>query len=333
VLLAPAASTRAQTPPPAKPVTAYGWPVRPFNKPHPVRANFGDPRTVFVDPFLGGGIDGPGSFSFHNGVDISAPGGTPVYAVRSGIAHIISGSMVVVSAADDSWKFQYDHLDPVVFETQAVVARKTVLGTVQPSAGHVHLSELEGTNVVNPAQKGHLTPYIDHTKPTVARIDVRSPTGESVGPIAICGHVSVVASVYDRPQLPIPGTFAGLPVAPAWVAWKVTKLDGRVVVPLTVRVDFRKLLPIVSDFWNVYARGTYQNAPRFGRQQFGGMPGRFLYILDPSLDTRMLGNGVSVVTVIAKDIRGNAAALTQRVSVLNTTTPAGCPATAVPPKH
>jgi hypothetical protein len=38
------------------------------------------------------------------------------------------------------------------------------------------------------------------------------------------------------------------------------------------------------------------------------------------------------VTVIAKDIRGNAAALTQRVSVLNTATPSGCPAVNVPPK-
>ena len=142
VLLAPASSTRAQAPPqtPLRPATASGT-VKPFDKPHPVRGNFGDPRTVFADPYVTGGVDGPGAFSFHNGIDISAPGGTKVYPVRSGIAHIISGSEVIVKAPDGSWTFQYYHIDPLVFEAQAVVARKTVLGTVQPAAEHVHLSE------------------------------------------------------------------------------------------------------------------------------------------------------------------------------------------------
>src|SRR5262249_33751641 len=44
---------------------AYGWPVRPFDRPHPVRGNMGDPRTVYS-------VKG-GSFSFHNGVDVVAP--------------------------------------------------------------------------------------------------------------------------------------------------------------------------------------------------------------------------------------------------------------------
>ena len=65
-------------------VGAYGWPVRPFNAQHPVRANFGDPRTRFADP---AGVDalvrGEGSFSFHQGVDISAPDGTAVYSGRA----------------------------------------------------------------------------------------------------------------------------------------------------------------------------------------------------------------------------------------------------------
>jgi len=30
---------------------AYGWPLKPFHKAHPIRGNFGDPRTVFTDPF------------------------------------------------------------------------------------------------------------------------------------------------------------------------------------------------------------------------------------------------------------------------------------------
>jgi murein DD-endopeptidase MepM/ murein hydrolase activator NlpD len=41
-----------------------------------------------------------GSFTFHNGVDISAPTGTPVYPVVSGIAHVNSGDLVAVTTND-----------------------------------------------------------------------------------------------------------------------------------------------------------------------------------------------------------------------------------------
>ena len=34
----------------ANDATGYGWPVKPFDQPHPVRGNFGDPRTIFAGP-------------------------------------------------------------------------------------------------------------------------------------------------------------------------------------------------------------------------------------------------------------------------------------------
>src|SRR5438034_8776441 len=56
---------------------SYGWPVRPFDRQHPVRGSFGDPRTVFTaPPTTAGVLRGAGQFSFHEGVDISAPNGT-----------------------------------------------------------------------------------------------------------------------------------------------------------------------------------------------------------------------------------------------------------------
>src|SRR5918992_5831090 len=46
----------------------YGWPVKPFDRQHPVRGYFGDPRI--------GGAHGT-SKQFHFGIDVSAPNGTP----------------------------------------------------------------------------------------------------------------------------------------------------------------------------------------------------------------------------------------------------------------
>ena len=56
----------------------YCWPVAPFNRQHPIRGGFGDPRTLFhAPPTLAGLYHGAGSFSFHQGVDISAPDEPP----------------------------------------------------------------------------------------------------------------------------------------------------------------------------------------------------------------------------------------------------------------
>jgi hypothetical protein len=311
--------------------TAYPWPVRPFTVQHPIRAVFGDPRTVFTDSLFSGGIDGPGSFSFHNGVDIAVPDGTPVYPVASGIVHILDAEAVAVTTFDGR-TFQYFHIVPRVFEGQDALARITVLGRVQAPYGHVHLSEIDGTRITNPLLKGHLTPYGDHTRPTVESIQLRPVSGGGVTEdVGACGKVAVVAQAYDRPVLPIPGAFAGLPFAPELVRWRLDRTNGQSVVPWSDAVDFRTTLPPPSTFWDVYARGTYQNAPRFGRQQFSSLPGRYLFLLDRSLDTKTLPNGLYRVTVTAKDERANAGSLSLRFWVFNERTPTGCPLPPPPP--
>jgi hypothetical protein len=52
---------------------SYGWPIKPFHRQHPIRGYFGDPRTLAWEgqPGLDSELT-PGSFSFHNGVDIVA---------------------------------------------------------------------------------------------------------------------------------------------------------------------------------------------------------------------------------------------------------------------
>jgi hypothetical protein len=296
--------------------SAYSWPFKPFDQQHPIRGFFGDPRTVYDNGILAGAFEGPGTFSFHQGVDISAPDGTPIYPSEDGIAHYVGAATLNV-VTDHDVMFQYFHIDTVVGEGQQVVARKTILGYVQPPFGHVHISEIDGTHVVNPLQPGHLSPYKDYTKPVIHDIVLRNQTGEVQNPLGLCGRIELDVDAFDMPPVPVPGKFLGLPVAPALVRWTVAKLGGAAIVPWRTAVDFRQTLPPNGQFWDVYAKGTYQNAPRFGREQYASMPGRFLFLLAPSYDTTALANGVYVVTVLVGDGHGHSVTDTQRFSVLN----------------
>jgi hypothetical protein len=312
----------------------YPWPVKPFDKQHPIRANFGDPRTVFLGSIFDDGIAGPGTFLFHNGIDISAPDGTRVYPVMSGTAHVVSGDEVTVDAGQGR-AFQYYHISPQVSDGQHVIASKTVLGRIRRTYGHVHLSEVRGTQIWNPLAPGGIAPYRDRTRPTVSDISFREyGTLRQLDPLAVCGKISIVADAHDTPPMKVPGNFADFPISPALVTWTLRRVGAGIVGPPAVAADFRGTLPLPEDFWNIYARGTYQNAPRFGVRQFGLMPGRFLYQLTPptGLETRTLANGVYQVTARASDIKGNTGSLNQRFTISNQPgTETGCPPP--PPAH
>ena len=295
---------------------AYPWPFRPFNQQHPIRGFFGDPRTVYLNGVLAGGFDGPVFFSFHQGIDISAPNGTPVYPVASGTAHYLGAATLNVNVGGDV-VFQYFHIVPIVGEGQQVFARKTVLGYVQPPYQHVHLTEINGTHAVNPLQKGHLTPYVDHTRPTIRDVSFRNQTGTLQTPLGLCGRIELVLDAFDTPPVLVPGKFRGLPVAPALVRWTVSRLDGVAVVPWRTAADFRTGVPGNGHFTDVYAKGTYENAPRFGNQQYTSMPGKYLFLLAGNYDTTSLANGVYRLIVRVADERGNKATFVERFSVLN----------------
>jgi hypothetical protein len=296
--------------------SAYPWPIKPFQKQHPIRANFGDPRTRFWNTMLTDGLEGPGLFQFHNGIDISAPEGTPVYPIFSGTVKLIDAAAVAVRSPGH--KFQYFHIVPDVQNGQHVIARRTVLGHVIRAANHVHLSEIRGQRVWNPLARGGIEPYRDTTVPHVDAIVARPVSSLlPLDPASVCGVVSLVAAAADTPPVPVPGTFAGFPVSPALVTWSLTRVsDGLVYVPDVPAGDFRTTLPPVRAFWNVYARGSYQNAPRFSNQQFN-IPGRFLYDLAQTLDTRSYPNGTYEVHVRASDMRGNWSDAVQELTIAN----------------
>jgi hypothetical protein len=294
--------------------SAYPWPFKPFHEQHPIRGFFGDPRTVYESGLASDPLGGTGAFSFHQGVDIAAPDGTPIYPVESGTARYLGAATLEVLTGHHV-VFQYFHIVPVVGEGQHVVVSRTILGYVQVPYGHVHITEIDDSRVVNPLQKGHLTPYRDTTKPTIRAVTIENRLGAVQGPL--CGRVEIQADAFDTPPMPVPGPFRGLPVAPAFVAWSLRQAGHhRPIVQRTV-ANFLKTLPPNSKFWTVYVKGTYENSPRFGRAQYQSMPGRYLFQLAASFDTRRLENGTYVITVRASDIRGNATVARRRIEVAN----------------
>jgi hypothetical protein len=158
----------------------------------------------------------------------------------------------------------------------------------------------------------------------VREIVVRDKTGEVATPIGLCGRVELDVDAYDEPPMPVPGTYRGLPVAPALVQWSMARVGGKVVSPWKTVADFRRTLPPNSQFFSTYAKGTYENSPRFGREQYAGMPGRYLFLLAPYFDTTSVPNGNYTIEVRVADVRGNSSTGSLRISILNAKTGA-CP--------
>ena len=300
--------------------SAYGWPVKPFNRPHPVRANFGDPRTVFSGPPTRQTLlNGAGSFQFHFGIDISAPDGTAVYPVVSGRVASVNKDWLAVDASDGRI-FSYWHVAPSVTVGARVQEDVTVLGHIVKGAGHVHLTERDNGVAVNPLAPGHLGPYSDQTKPQVGGVSFRrSVTSGDLMPDFVRGRVELIASAYDMPQLRVPGAWHDLPVAPALVTWRIEQAaTHRVVVRTHTAFDVRGAMPSNDRFWTIYARGTHQNMSVFGKHYSYMQPGQYLFRLAPGgFDTRTLQDSVYELIVTASDIRGNSSSLVVRFSVHN----------------
>jgi pimeloyl-ACP methyl ester carboxylesterase len=295
---------------------AYHWPVKPFDRQHPTRGNFGDPRTLSPEELSEDRPRSPGSFTFHNGIDISAPTGTPVYPVVSGIAHVNSSDFVAVTT-NDRRTFQYFHIKPAVQAGQPVIAYRTVLGKVQPKWQHVHLSEIDHFRAHNPLDPGHLDPYRDHTIPDVGELAFSTETGARLGPQALYGNVLIAASADDLPPIPVPGHWLDFPVTPALLAWRITSNAG-IVLPETTVADFRHIEPRNQDFWQTYSAGTYQNFPDFNHHLYWHRRGNYLFNLTPTpLNTRQLPNGSYAITVDVADTCGNHSSLTEHVRVTN----------------
>ncbi len=244
-------------------------------------------RGYFNDPRISGT-----SRAFHFGIDISAPNGTPVHAVRGGVVHLEGTRSLSVSDGDVD--FGYWHIVPAVSHHQRV-GRNEVLGHVQAPWLHVHFAEHRSGVYRDPLRPGALAPWSDLTDPQVTKI-VLSRNGRALSPAAISGAVDVIAEAHQMPPLPVPDPWHGLPVTPARVRWRVRR-GGLTVRPWHTPIDLTKGLLPQDDFHRIYAPGTRQNRP--------GKPGLYRFFLAHTWTTTLLPDGNYELEVEASDLRGN----------------------------
>jgi hypothetical protein len=297
----------AKKPPP------YPWPVKPFDRQHPVRGFLCDPRIA------------DGGRTFHFGVDVAAPGGTPVYAVAPGKVSFGSpadvaqnGGIVVVEA--EGRNFGYWHVAPAV-QRGAHVPLYGLLGHVatQPEDwGHVHFAESthgpHGITYWNPLRPRALTPFFDYGPPVIDAILTSLP------PHGLHGLVDLSVEAHDNTPVevtqPNPPGWHGMPVTPASIRWRLMR-GGQAVVPWQVAFDFSTSLqpdvqgspPSDVNFDSVYAPDTTQNRPN--------MPGRFHFWLERGFDTTQFPDGDYELQVEASDVRGNPNSGNLAVTFLN----------------
>jgi Peptidase family M23 len=280
---------------------AYPWPVEPFDHQHPVRGFFCDPR-----------ISGGGR-TFHFGVDIAAPGGTPVYAVAPGKVSygspadvVQNGGIVVVEAAGRN--FAYWHVAPAV-QPGINVPLHGLLGhiAVQPEDwGHVHLAESthspSGITYWNPLRAGALSPFFDYGPPVIDEIVT------SMDAINLRGLVDLSVKAHDNTPIavtqPSPPGWEGMPVTPSLIRWRLIRA-GQPIVPWQVATDHGSSFhpkvegdpPTDLNFAIVYAPDTTQNNPNH--------PGLFHFWLRRGFDTTRYPDGSYQLEVEASDVRGN----------------------------
>jgi hypothetical protein len=270
----------------------YGWPLKPFDRPHPIRGYFNDPR-----------ISGK-SRAFHFGVDISGANGTPVYAVRAGIAHLEGTRSLAVS--DGEVDFGYWHIVPAVQHHQRI-AKHQLVGHIAAPWLHVHFAEHRRGVYLNPLRKGALTPWTDDTDPTVTQI-LLSRDGKALNPKAVSGAVDVIAEAHDRPPVHVPPPWDGGRVTPARIRWRVRR-GGLTVRPWHTPVDFSKTMLHQDDFHRIYAPRTRQNRP--------GKPALYRFFLAHTWSTTTLPDGGYTIDVEASDLPGNRGSLSLPFTIAN----------------
>jgi hypothetical protein len=263
--------------------SAYPWPVKPFDRQHPVRGFFNDPRILDA------------SHAFHFGVDVSAPDGTAVYAVAPGTVYIEDKGHAVAVRRADGRTFAYWHITPAVTHHQSVGLHQ-LLGHIEAPWGHVHLAESYRQRFYDPIRPGALTPFVDVGNPTVSKIMFRDGT-EELDPNLVFGTVNICCVAFDWPPVAVPPPWQHMPVTPVLIRYRIVRF-GKNVVPWRIGVDLRQFRQ-PDAFHVIFGPETRQNHPN--------KPGLYVYNLAHDWNTALHPNGSYRIDVEASDVHGNSA--------------------------
>jgi hypothetical protein len=323
--------------------TWRGWPVRPHDRPHPIRGSFLDPRP---HPQLGA--------TYHDGLDVAVrddrpergapPGRTHrVYAIESG--RVEAATRHGIRGLVDIGHFRYEHVDAIVKPGQLIEAGQPV-GWTWLGTWHVHLGErIVASNGrrhwVNPLRPGgKIHPYVDRADPELEEIRYYTPATpmwrRRIGHVArlpqagrrldkrrLSGTVDVRVRAND-PQSFV-GWFSDLPWLaaphhPFRLAVTIVGLSsGRVVERRDV---FRSEQYLQLPAGQHYAPGTEQNLPANGCMRHHRdvrCKGVYWFRLFPRpyWDTTRLPNGRYRLRVRAWDVAGNTAKADSDVMIRN----------------
>jgi hypothetical protein len=273
----------------------YSWPLRPFNRRHPVRGGFGDPRFGWVQR------------NFHFGIDISAPGGTPVYAVAAGTVFLAPDrvDVLTVGNAKHATGFSYWHIRPAVDEHR-FVPEHALIGWVIPAWGHLHFAELQDGSWVNPLRPGALTPYRDGAPPRINAIAIVPLTAPASAGEPVQGPIDITVDASVPTPLAAPAPWHDSPLAPTVIRWRLLA-DSVPVSPWTTAVDFRWSIPPNGMYDDVYAPGTTPNHPDH--------PGRYVFYLAHNWDLSTIAPGDYELDVQALGPHGSSTDATTELTV------------------
>ena len=226
----------------------YGYPVKPFDREHLMRANFGDPRMQFHGPptitrsctGTAASRSTRASTSPLPAAPPSTPSSTGPYARLAGVDPRDFGRQPRLRVLAHR---------PARPERRAGHRSADAARPRHRISNHVHLTEYEGGRVVNPLVPGRLTPYHDSTRPVVRTIGFRrSDSGSDVLPIFLRGSVEIVASA-ETPRLQRLTHVVRTDDA-RLDHLEDQQVDGRIVVPERVAIDVRTTVPPDSSFWS-----------------------------------------------------------------------------------
>lgn len=289
----------------AAPRVKLRWPLKPFNRAHQLRATFGEPRSVRMDRLGLKGYDWhaylytlnqvgvPGPRSIHDGIDIVARQGTPVYSLENGRA--ILGGNGKYARWVRVGNYRYDHITQLVKPGQKVVAFKTVIGRIATPDHHLHLTRSYKGRSINQLSHGGFVGFKDTAPPRLKEVSAYAPDGSLLDMNNLRGKVAMTIHMDDLLSQ------GGAGVGVYSYGYRIEAEGGGVVYSAT---NYRagEILPA--------AAADVLYTPATNRNDFDHDFWYRLTLRSPSgdgfLDTDALAPGRYKITVIAKDASGNA---------------------------